>query len=159
MYGLAGYGEMLADRVRMDAYTRALRRAVTPGAVVVDLGAGTGVMSLLACRFGAARVHAIEPSPLSALIARAARDNGMHERIVVHAERGALVDLPERADVLVSDLRGILPPFQSHLADVADARARWLAPEGRQIPASDTLFVALVSAAEAHASRRAPWEH
>jgi protein arginine N-methyltransferase 1 len=159
MYGLRGYGDMLVDRVRMDAYARALERAVKPGSVVVDLGAGTGVMSLLACKLGARRVHAVEPSPLSALIAEAARDNGMQERIVVHAARSSAVELPERADVIVSDLRGVLPPFHSHLSDLADVRTRWLAPGGRLIPQADTLFVALVSAAETFAERRAPWEH
>ena len=158
MYGLRGYGVMLVDHVRMEAYTRALELAVKPGSVVVDLGAGTGVMSLMACKLGARRVHAIEPSPLSALIAEAARDDGMPERIVVHAARSTAVELPERADVIVSDLRGVLPPFHSHLADLTDARTRWLAPGGRLIPHADTLFVALVSAADAFAERRAPWE-
>ena len=61
MYSLAGYGKMIADKVRMDAYSQALRRAVKPGSVVVDIGAGTGICAMLACRFGARKVYAIEP--------------------------------------------------------------------------------------------------
>ena len=46
--------EYLSDRNRLDVYARAIAELVKPGAVVVDLGAGTGIMGLLACRAGAA---------------------------------------------------------------------------------------------------------
>jgi len=42
-YSIAGYGEMIADRVRMDAYVRALRRAIAPGSVVIDIGTAYGI--------------------------------------------------------------------------------------------------------------------
>ena len=58
-YSIRDYGTMMADEVRTNAYAEALRRAVRPGDVVLDLGAGTGIFSLLACRFGARRVHAV----------------------------------------------------------------------------------------------------
>ena len=48
MYNLAGYGKMILDRGRMDAYIRALRESVKPGSVVVDLGCGPGLFALMA---------------------------------------------------------------------------------------------------------------
>ena len=48
MYSIMGYGEMIADSVRMDAYVRALRRAVKPGSVVLDIGTGTGIFAVVA---------------------------------------------------------------------------------------------------------------
>src|SRR2546430_4119827 len=115
---------MITDRVRLDAYAQALKRAITPASVVLDIGAGTGVLSLLACKFGARRVYAIEPSSLAQLITAAARDNGYEHRIVLLQRRSTEVVLPERADVIVSDLRGVLPPYHSHFTDIADARTR-----------------------------------
>ena len=47
-YTLGGYGQMMADRVRMDAYAAALEQAVRPGCVVLDVGTGTGMMALIA---------------------------------------------------------------------------------------------------------------
>jgi type I protein arginine methyltransferase len=149
---------MIADRVRMDAYAMALERAVKPESVVLDIGAGTGVLSLLACKLGARRVIAIEPSPAAALIGEAARDNGYADRIRVVQQRSTEVVLDEPADVIVSDLRGVLPMFQRHVLDIADARARLLAPGGQLIPRSDALFAAVVSAPDAFESARGPWE-
>ena len=164
MYGIRGFGEMIADRVRMDAYAHALERTITEGAVVVDLGAGTGIMSLLACKLGAKRVYAVEPSPASQLIPEFARENGCADRIVVLRERSTAIMLPDRADVIVSDMRGVLPAFHRHLADLADARERWLAPGGVLIPGLDTLLVAPIAAETAYreprsASESSPGRH
>ena len=49
MYRVVDYGDMIADAVRMNAFVAALRAAVTPGCVVVDIGTGTGIFALLAC--------------------------------------------------------------------------------------------------------------
>ena len=63
MYSIDAYGEMINDRVRMDAYAAALARTVTPGAVVLDIGTGTGIMALLAVRMGARQVYALARPP------------------------------------------------------------------------------------------------
>src|SRR6476619_5796689 len=115
MYSIAGYGQMIADEVRMDAYCRALRGAINADSVVLDIGAGTGILSLLACRYGARRVYAVESSSAIAVAEEAARANGFANRIKCIQALSTELDLPEKADVIVSDLRGVLPLFQQHL--------------------------------------------
>jgi protein arginine N-methyltransferase 1 len=65
-------------------------------------------------------------------------------------ERSTRVELPERADVIVSDLRGVLPLFEHHLISIADARRRLLVPDGVLIPKCDTLWAAVVEAPEVY---------
>src|SRR4051794_36719859 len=130
MYSVAGYGAMLADRVRMDAYHEALRRTVRPGSVVADVGAGPGVLSCIAVQLGASLVHAIEPSAILEVGKSIARVNGLENRIVFHRAFSDSVSLAEPADVVVADLRSVLPAFGSSLKSMIDARVRLLKPEG-----------------------------
>lgn len=157
-YALGGYGDMVADRVRTGAYAAAIARVVRPGDVVLDIGAGAGILSLLACRAGARRVYAVEPADSIHTARAIARENGFADRIELIQGVSTGIELPERADVIVSDLRGALPLFQHHVPTIVDARARLLAPGGMLIPRSDTLFAAPVQADEAYGRIVGPWE-
>ncbi len=157
MYSLARYGTMMADSVRMDAYRDALRRAVQPGSIVVDLGAGPGIMSFLAVQCGAGKVYAIDPSDAIEVGRAMARFNGMDGRIEFFRALSSAVTLPERADVIVSDIRGILPPWNGHFTAIADARERFLKPGGALIPRRDRLLVALADAPGNYADMVGGW--
>ena len=158
MYSISGYGSMIADRARTDAYAEALSKAVQPGSVVLDIGTGTGFFALLACRFGARRVYAIEPADAIAVAKEMAAANGYSDRIEFIQDLSTRVILPERADVIISDLRGVLPLFQHHLPSIIDARKRLLAPDGILIPRRDLLWAAIVEAPEIYKNYAAPWE-
>jgi type I protein arginine methyltransferase len=147
MYSLFDYGRMVGDRVRMDAYARAIAQLVRPGDVVVDLGAGTGVCALLAAKAGARHVYAIETNPLVQLGAELASVNGVGDKITWLQQDARLVELPELADVLLADLRGVLPLYQGNFAIVADAVTRFLKPSARLAPLRDHLYCAPVSTA------------
>jgi protein arginine N-methyltransferase 1 len=158
MYSLAEYGSMVADRVRMEAYTEALKRSIYPGSVVVDLGAGAGIMSLLAVQYGAAKVYAIEPSGALEVGRTMARANGMQDRIEFFNACSEGVTLPERADVVVSDIRGVLPLLGENFRTIADARQRFLKPDGIFIPQCDTLWAAVVEDSALHGALTDGWE-
>lgn len=149
---------MVTDSIRMDAYVQALRQSIKPGSVVLDIGTGTGICALLACQFGARRVFAIEPSDAIQVAREIAAANGYADRIEFIQDLSTKVNLPERVDVIVSDLRGILPFLDHHFAAIADARQRFLIPGGVLIPQQDTMWAAVVSAADLHRSYTKPWE-
>jgi protein arginine N-methyltransferase 1 len=158
MYSLTTYGDMIRDRVRMEAYASALRRAIRPGATVVDIGTGTGIMACLACQYGARRVYAIEPADAIEVARDIARANGFGERIEFIQKASTEVILPEQADVIVSDLRGVLPLLQQHVPSIVDARARLLKRGGLLIPQRDVIRVCVASAPDLYESRVTPWE-
>ena len=157
-YSVAQYGRMIADRTRMEAYARALEAVVRPGSVVLDIGTGTGIFALLACRLGARRVYAVDPADAVAVAREAARANGFADRIEVIQDLSTRISLPEPADVVVSDVRGVLPTFQSIVATLADARARLMAPGGQLIPRADTLWAAPLGAPQAWGDLVFPWD-
>ena len=95
MYSISDYGAMISDGVRMDAFVRALRGAVKPGAIVIDIGTGTGIFALLACRFGARRVYAIEPEDAIEVAREIAAANGCADRIEFIQAMSTRVTLPE----------------------------------------------------------------
>lgn len=156
-YSVIEYGEMIACEPRMGVYAEALRRAVTPGCTVIDLGAGFGVFSLLACQFGAGRVIAIEPHPNVELVMPLAKANGCADRITVVRDLSTRYTPETRADVLVSDCRGTVPLFEHHIDTIKDARERLLAPGGTLMPMRDTLQVALANAPKLYGACETPW--
>src|SRR3979411_3014659 len=109
MYSVADFGRMLADEGRLGPYLAALRAAVRPGDVVVDIGTGTGIFALWACKLGAARVYALDDNPAVDVAKRVCRASGFGDRGTFFEELSTDVVLPERADVVVADLRGSLP--------------------------------------------------
>jgi protein arginine N-methyltransferase 1 len=157
MYDLEGYGQMIADAGRMEAYDQALREAVRPDSVVVDIGTGTGIFAILAARYGARKVYAIEPSDAIEVAREIAGANGCADRIEFIQEMSTRVALPEPADLVISDMRGVLPLFELHLPSVVDARRRFLAPGGTLVPRQDVIRVAVVEAPESYRRCTVPW--
>src|SRR6478735_9305250 len=98
-YSLISYGGMVACEPRMAAYAQALRQAITPGCTVIDIGAGPGVFSLLACQYGAGAVFAIEPDDSVELLRQMAKDNGCSDRITIVQGLSTEFTPPSRADV------------------------------------------------------------
>jgi protein arginine N-methyltransferase 1 len=157
MYSLYDYGQMIADQLRISAYTEALRHTVKPGMVVLDIGTGTGILALLACQCGARHVYAIDSNPAIWLAKEIAAANGYAQSITFIEDLSTNITLPEHADVLVCDLHGVLPLFQTLIPSVADARRRLLASNATLIPHHETLWVALIQAPELYAKSVAPW--
>jgi len=156
-YSIADYGDMIDCEPRMSIYAEALKRAVTPGCSVVDIGAGFGVFALLACKYGAGSVVAIETDSSIELLHELAQANGYADRIKVVRGISTRFEPESKADVIISDLRGTVPLYESHIATIVDARERLLAKGGRLLPMRDTLRIALVRSPKTYRPYRYPW--
>lgn len=149
--GYENYYQMLSDRVRTEAFRRAIRQQVQPGDTVVDLGAGTGILGIMALQAGASRVYAIEQTEAIELAREIARVNGVADRMVFLRANSREVTLPEPADVLISETLGSFALDENLLRFLPDARDRLLKPGGRLLPAAIRLFVAPAEAPQAYA--------
>ncbi len=142
---LSEHASYLADTVKMDAYRAALAAVVDDTSVVIDLGAGSGILGLLAAAAGARRVVAIDSGPIIGPAAEVVTRSAFADRFVHLRARSTDVELAEPADVVVCDQIGGFVYDAGVLEYFADARARLLATDGVCIPAGFDLFVAPVS--------------
>ncbi|GFY92374.1 protein arginine methyltransferase 3 [Actinidia rufa] len=126
--------EMISDKIRTDAYRQAILNnpSLLSGAAVLDVGCGTGILSLFAAQAGASSVIAVEASDKMAVVAtQVAKDNGL-------LFRGSL-------DEGISQCTGVYessPGYGRRACSVLFARDRWLKPGGAILPDTATMFVA-----------------
>jgi hypothetical protein len=120
---------------------------VTPSDCVLDLGSGTGVLGLFACRAGARIVYAIEATTIAGLAAQTRDANGFRDRLVFVRGHSTTVTLPERADVIVSDQIGRFGFEAGIIQYFSDARRRLLKDDARFVPRAIEFVVAPLEAA------------
>ena len=134
-YAAAGtHRLMIRDSTRTEAFFRAITAAVRPGDVVLDVGSGSGILSLFAARAGARRVYAVERTPIACLARELVRLNGFEHVVRVMEAPIEAASLPGRVDVLVSEWLGSIGVDENLLGPVLLARDCWLTPGGRIVP-------------------------
>ena len=138
---------LIADRVRNAAFERALAAAITPGkTTVADIGAGTGLLGLMAAKLGAREVFLYEAAEVAAVAAKALKANRARNCHLMPCHSTEMQD-PPRVDVVVSETLGNYA-FEEHMIETLnDARRRFLNSGGTIIPRSVTQFVAPVVSA------------
>jgi SAM-dependent methyltransferase len=124
---------MVRDTIRVSAYRRAIFRHCNDK-TVVEIGCGSGILSIFAAKAGARRVIAIEESRIADLAAAMFEANGVADRIELRRANSRDVSLDERADVIIHEVLGIDPFAENILPFIEDARERLLAPGGILIP-------------------------
>ena len=144
---------MLSDRARTEAYLHAIREVVRPGDVVVELGTGTGVLAVAAAKAGARRVYAVEAGSIGHIAEAVFEANGLSDRITLVPGLSTHVRLPERCDVLVSEIIGNEPLHERVLESTRDAIVRFLKPEARFIPRGLRIYAVPVEVPESVVSK------
>ncbi|KFA64352.1 hypothetical protein S40285_02935 [Stachybotrys chlorohalonatus IBT 40285] len=137
---------MLKDSVRTDAYRDFIygNKHLFKDKVVLDIGCGTGILSMFCAKAGASRVIAVDRSDIIVKAQENIFNNGLSS--VITCVRGAIEDvvLPvAEVDVIVSEWMGYCLLYEAMLPSVLYARDRYLRKDtGIMAPSSATLWVA-----------------
>jgi type II protein arginine methyltransferase len=138
---------IVRDEARNAAWNAAIEKAVTPDSTVLDVGAGTGILAMMAARAGARRVVSCEMSPAVAEAAtRIVEANGYSDRIAIvpaHSRDLTPERMDGKADVFVSEIVSNNLVGQDAADTVRDAMRRLVKPGGKVIPATTTARIAL----------------
>lgn len=144
---------MMNEEGRNKAYEDGLRAVVAPDRLVLEVGTGSGLLSMMAARLGAREVVTCEAVDLIAQTARGiVRANGYDDRVTVlskpsdRVEVGA--DLPRQADVLVHEIFSSELLGEHVLPAIEDAKRRLLRPGGDVMPCAASVMIALVGGDE-----------
>jgi histone-arginine methyltransferase CARM1 len=141
--------------VRTGAYHRAItvNSSDFKGKVVVDVGTGSGVLAYFAVHAGARHVYALEASDVAQRARKLLEANGLGDRITVIQGKVEEVDLPEQADVIISEPMGFLLIHERMLESYIIARQRFLKPGGLMFPTRGTIHAAPFSDPTLHAEQ------
>ena len=149
------HARMLHDERRTSDYVAAIRAAVRPDDVVLDIGTGSGVLAVAAAKAGAKRVYAVEASDIADVAERVFAVNDVRSRVTVLPGWSREMDLPEPADLLVAEVIGNEPLEEEILETTLDARRRLLKPGARMIPHALRLLVRPLLLPESEVRQRA----
>ncbi|XP_014672540.1 PREDICTED: protein arginine N-methyltransferase 3-like isoform X2 [Priapulus caudatus] len=152
--------EMLKDKVRTLSYRRAVmsNAAVFRDAVVLDVGCGTGILSMFAARAGARRVIAVDMSDVVYQAMDIVRENKLEHIITVIRGKVEEVSLPvDKVDIIISEWMGYFLLFESMLDSVLYARDKWLTPNGHMFPNLCSISLAAVGNVSKHQEHIGFW--
>ncbi|KAK5874364.1 hypothetical protein PBY51_019313 [Eleginops maclovinus] len=153
--------EMLKDKVRTESYRDFMYRnpEVFRDKVVLDVGCGTGILSMFAARAGAKKVIAVDQSEIIYQAMDIVRSNQLEDKITLIKGRIEDIKLPvEKVDIIISEWMGYFLLFESMLDSVLYARDAYLADDGSVYPDLCNISLALVGDPLTHQDHIAFWD-
>lgn len=148
---------MALDTTRNQAYYAALKQVITPESVVLDVGAGLGVLGILAAQLGAKRVYLVEPAEVIQVTEEIVAKNGDGDRVTCLQGKIEDIKLPEKVDVIISVFTGNFLLEEDLLPSLFYARDKYLKPNGIMIPQAAVMEAVPVCAPEIHQKQIACW--
>lgn len=143
-YGyLSQQQNMMQDYVRTSTYQRAMlqNHADFQDKVVIDVGAGSGILSFFAVQAGARKVYAIEASSMATHAEALVRHNNLSDKVIVIPGKVEEVEIPEMVDVIISEPMGYMLYNERMLESYLHAK-KWLKPDGKMFPTTGDLHIA-----------------
>ncbi|MCX5512703.1 methyltransferase domain-containing protein [Kaistia algarum] len=134
---------MISDHARTTTFRRGIEALCTPDTVVIDVGSGSGILSLFAARAGAKQVYALELTGMIEDAKQIAADNGYADTIQFIRGDASEFQCPEPATLVLGEWAGMfLIDEHRHYDAFCSVRDRCLAPGGAVLPGRASMFLA-----------------
>lgn len=138
--------EMLSDKNRTLSYKTAILKnpSLFQGKIVLDVGCGSGILSLFAAKAGAKKVYGIEKSSIGEYAQKIVKLNGFEG--IIEIIRGSMeeINLPEKVDVIISEWMGYCLLYESMLPSVIFARNKYMKQGGCMFPSRAQMFICAI---------------
>lgn len=152
--------EMLKDSVRTRTYQRAIEDNPEDfkDKIVLDIGCGTGILSIFAARAGAKHVYAIENAEIAIFAREIIKKNGLESKITVLKGKMEEVKLPvDKVDIIISEWMGYFLLYESMLDCVLWARDKYLVKGGKMLPDRAQIFIAAIEDGQYKEQKKRFW--
>jgi len=141
--------EMLKDEVRTISYRNAMvhNSHLFKGKVVLDVGCGTGILSMFAAKAGAAKVIGVDMSSIVEYARKIVEANNLSHKVQIIRGKVEEITLPDgvdKVDIIISEWMGYCLFYESMLDTVLYARDKWLKPGGLMFPDRATLYITAI---------------
>lgn len=158
-YGI--HEEMLKDEVRTVSYRNSMynNRHLFKDKVVLDVGCGTGILSMFAAKAGAKLVIGVDMSNIIKEAKVIVKNNGLEDKVVLLQGKMEEVQLPvDKVDIIISEWMGYFLLYESMLNTVLYARDRYLAPNGLIFPDKAIMYISAIEDAQYKEEKINFWE-
>jgi protein arginine N-methyltransferase 1 len=154
--------DMLKDKVRTNGYMNAITKnpQLFEDKIVLDVGCGTGILSIFAAQAGAKHVYGIENASIARNAVEIIKDNKLSSKITVIKGKVEEITLPvDKVDIIISEWMGYFLLYESMFDCVLFARDKWLKPDGMMFPDRAALFIASIEDEEYKNQKINFWEN
>ena len=154
--------EMLKDEVRTRTYQMAVldNKHLFEGKTVLDVGCGSGILSMFCAQAGAAHVYGIDCSSIIDQAQKIVTCNGFGDKITLIKGKVEEVELPvDKVDIIISEWMGYFLLYESMLDTVIYARDKWLAPGGPMFPDKAVMYLCAIEDAQVKHDRIDFWDN
>lgn len=139
--------DMIKDTARTTSYKNAILRNsyLFQNKTVLDIGCGTGILSIFAARAGAKHVYGVDNSDIINYASEIVKKSKFKDQITLIKGKIEEISLPiEQVDIIISEWMGFFLIYEGMLDSVLFARDKWLAPDGKLFPDKARIWLAAI---------------